>query len=128
MTTLDDDGVRDAERIAADYVAWKFRQDEIREEADILAHTVVDDLLSCAIARHTGQPDAADNYSDRAFERIYHVEDRDVVANALITAVWPFVEDRAKAQLRELRDFHYVDPDNGLIPVPPHGRHRAEED
>jgi hypothetical protein len=129
VSVLDpDDSTREAERIAAEYVAWRFRQDEIREEAATLAREVVDDLLSCALARHTGQPDAADNYSDRAFERLYQVEDRDVVVNAFITAVWPFLVPQAIGQLEQLRDFHYIDRDSGLIPVPPHGRHRAEED
>ena len=128
MSTLFDDSAE--ERAAAEYVAAQYRLDEVRDNAELLCQAVWDNLVSAAVAIHIGQDADSQAAADRAFEDIRFAaeQDMDVVIHALVCGVWPHALAAAKEQLKQLRDFHYIDRDSGLIPVPPHGRHRAEED
>jgi hypothetical protein len=129
VTTLDpDDPILEAERAAAEWVAWKFRQDEIRAAAEALCDAVWPQLLSCATANFVGQHGDGEDAGQRAYDVLNTVDDVEVLRQAVVQGMWAYAECVAKLDLEELRDFHYVDSDNGLIPVPPHGRHRAEED
>jgi hypothetical protein len=124
---IDDDPIREAERAAAEYVAWTARQERVRDTAAALCNEVWANLLSSATANLVGQPDAGDDASARAYE-LLEVDDLEVLRQAVVCGMWPFAEQVATAQLEELRDFHYVDERAGLVPVPPSGRHRAPEE
>ena len=124
MSVLDDG---EAERIAAEYVAWKFHQDEIRDAGEALCREVWEHLLSCATANLVGQTDAGEDASARAYDILNRVNDVEVLRQAVVSAMWPCADEQAATQLEQLRDFHYVDEHAGLVPVPPSGRHRAPE-
>jgi len=122
-----DDMAAEAERIAREYARQQARLEEIRRRSLELVHAVDEDMVSGHIAHGAGMHGAMQAAIDRAAARIQAVNDIEILSDALFIALWEAAREPARRLSLELRDFHYVDADHGLLPVPP-GRHRAQEE